>query len=190
MKSTKKLVAIILATVILTAAVCVGTFAWLISTPDSITNTFVVGENVTITLTEDSGSSYNYLPGKQNVAKDPKITVTGADCWIFVKIETSDDFDTYVDAKVAANWTKLTNTGDGAGVAGVYGYNAVCNKTTATYGILLDNQVDYKNVDSLPASNPTMTLTGYAIQTMDGVDSAAAAWAALDAQLNSNFPTV
>lgn len=96
----KKSKAILLAlcAVLLVAASVMGTLAYLTST-DSVTNTFTVG-NVKITLDEtdvdnstpgaerDKANSYKLLPGHE-YEKDPVIHVTAgsSDCYLFVKVD-------------------------------------------------------------------------------------------------------
>lgn len=57
-----------------------GSLAWLVSKPDSVTNTFTTSD-VDITLTEPAGENaevkyhFQMVPGK-TITKDPKVTVT------------------------------------------------------------------------------------------------------------------
>ena len=67
---------------------CVGTtYAVLISKSRQLDNTFVYGD-ITLTLTESTGSTYTLIPGSV-IIKDPRVTVGkgSEDCWLFVKLE-------------------------------------------------------------------------------------------------------
>lgn len=106
MKKTSKALLLMLCAVLLVAASVLGTMAYLTS-QDSVTNTFTVG-NVKITLDEqdvddddnktdnvtvnnvvrDKANAYHLLPGHTYV-KDPTIHVDSKseDCYLFVKVE-------------------------------------------------------------------------------------------------------
>ena len=89
----------ILMTVCLLALVMVvsvgATIAWLTDTTDPVTNTFTVG-NIDITLAETK-TDFKMVPGN-TIDKDPKVTVVGGseDCWLFVKVEESDNLDDFI----------------------------------------------------------------------------------------------
>ena len=88
MKKKKLIVAIkVLAIVI---ALIGGILAYFTHTTNTLTNTFTVGENVTITLTEpnfDPLKAQGLSFGK-TVDKDPTVTNTGSnDAYVFVKVE-------------------------------------------------------------------------------------------------------
>lgn len=98
----KKTILALACAVLLVAASVMGTLAYLTST-DSVTNTFTVGEGVNMTLdeakTSDNGdgkvvesatrvkaNTYKLMPG-HTYTKDPTVHVTGEDCYVFVKVE-------------------------------------------------------------------------------------------------------
>ena len=93
---------IVLVALVLSVTCTIGvTLAWLVSTPDPVTNTFTVG-NIEITLDEakvtaygvkdgDSrvkANAYKLVPG-QTYVKDPTVHVTANNekCYVFVKVE-------------------------------------------------------------------------------------------------------
>lgn len=176
MKKKTFVVALCLALVVAFAAG--GAIAWLTDTTDPVTNTFTVG-NIDISLAETT-TDFKMIPGN-TIAKDPKVTVEAGSeaCWLFVKIEESDNLDTYISYTVATGWTQLT------GVDGVY-YRSVDAVTADTeYAVLKDNKVTVKDTvtkddmdaitkGSTPA--PTLTFTAYAVQAA-GISTAADAWA-------------
>ena len=152
-----------------------GTLAWLTAKTAPVTNTFTVGD-IEIDLTETT-SDYKMVPGNQ-IAKDPKVTVKANSeaCWLFVKVEKSDNFGSFMTFEIADGWTELS-----AG-SGVY-YREVEAKTIdQDFVVLKDSQVkvlDNVTKNMLTASDftqPTLTFTAYAVQK-DNVDSASDAWA-------------
>ena len=159
-----------------------GTIAWLTATTTPVTNTFTVG-NIDIALAETT-SNYKMVPGN-TIAKDPTVTVKANSeaCWLFVKIEESDNLKSYIDYSVAEGWTALT------GVTGVYYREVAATTTDTAFSVLTSDQVTVKNtvtkadMDAIAnntASKPTLTFTAYACQK-DNVNSAADAWAKINA---------
>lgn len=161
----KKSIALVLAAVLLIVATVGGTLAWLTAKTDTVTNTFTTSD-ITVTLEETTGTSYKMVPG-YTLTKDPKATVKAGseDCYLFVKLEKSSNFDTYMTYTMADGWTALT------GVDGVY-YRTV-NASTADqdFAVLKDNAVKVKDdvtkaqMNALTASDyPTLKVTAYACQ--------------------------
>ena len=165
----------ILAVVLLLCCGIGGTLAWLSVKTASVQNTFTVGD-IDITLAETTGTTYKMVPGN-TLTKDPKVTVkSGSEaCWLFVKVEKSTNFDTFMNCTIADGWTALT------GVDGVY-YRQVSATTADTeFAVLKDNQVTVKEdvtkqqLQEVANSLPTMTFTAYAVQ-QDNIAGAAKAW--------------
>ena len=164
-----------------------GTLAWLMAETPPVTNTFTYGD-INITLTEtDTGdgdnnpntNTYSMVPG-QDIAKDPKLTVLAGSesSWLFVKIEESTDpvFDNFLTYEIAEGWTALD------GVDGVYYREVEKSEDAQAFDVLKDNKVTVKadvTKEQLNAltKNPTLTLTGYAVQRDTNVAAADAAWA-------------
>lgn len=165
-----------------------GTFAWLTAKTDAVVNTFTYGD-INIGLAETSGNDYKIVPGV-DITKDPKVTVTAGSeaCWLFVKVEEKD-WPTFkeadgktakIDYKIASGWTELV------GVSGVY-YREVGAVTADTSFdvikgdvITVSENLTKTEVNTVVALHPKLTFTAYAVQK-DGVASAAAAWAKVDA---------
>ena len=173
----KKKLTVSLAVLALVACMTAGaTLAWLTAKTSSVTNTFTYGD-INIELKETTGESYKMVPGN-TIAKDPKVTVKANSeaCWLFVKVEKSDNFDDFMTYGIADGWTKLD------GVDGVY-YREVTSSTTDTvYDVLSGNSVTVKTTvtkekfNSLTSTTmPTLTFTAYACQK-DNVSTAADAW--------------
>ena len=173
----KKKLTVSLAVLALVACMTAGaTLAWLTAKTSSVTNTFTYGD-INIELEETTGESYKMVPGN-TIAKDPKVTVKANSeaCWLFVKVEKSGNFDSFMEYGIASGWTKLD------GVDGVY-YREVASPTDDTvFDVLKDNSVTVKTTvtkeqfNSLTSTTmPTLTFTAYACQK-DNVSTAADAW--------------
>ena len=183
-KTNKRRVATIVSLVLITCIAIGGTIAWLTDTTNSIKNTFTVGK-VDIELTEATPSENDnrelqMVPGS-TVTKDPKITVDASseNCYVYVKIVENNTTD-YLTWTIADGWTAL------AGQNGVYYREYTKSTTGATYSILANDQVTFKNtitnaqMDAAETNPPTLTFTGYAIQKANITD-AADGWPKLNA---------
>lgn len=164
---------LVAAVILLTVAVGV-TLAILVSSPQTVVNTFTVGE-VNITLRETTGTEYKLAPGVV-ISKDPTVTVlaNSEDCWLFVKIEKSANFEQFCEFEVVGTWTALS------GNDGVYYRQYEKSATDTAYDILQNNCVKVKEElteEQLNAitANPTLSFTAYAIQR-ESATTAAEAW--------------
>ena len=170
-----------------------GSLAWLMTSTEPIVNVFTYGD-IRITLTEEKGEVlsdghyFKMTPGKE-IEKDPKLTVLAdsEDCWLFVKIEESSDkaLDDYIEYTLADGWTALVEE------PGVYFRTVDSKSETQEFSVLKDDKVTVKGSVTLEmlqelnsANYPKLTFTGYAVQrdaNIDAIDSAAEAWALIDA---------
>lgn len=168
-----------LITILVTVLVCFGVFgttlAYLMDKTDTITNTFTYG-NVDIELAETTGTTYKMLPGHV-YKKDPTVTVkaNSENCWVFVKVEKSTNFDTFMTCAIADGWTLVD------GETNVYARSVTSATADQPFAVLANNQVTIKNVtqtvlDGAKGNEPTLKVTAYAVQA-DGFTTAAAAWA-------------
>jgi len=185
-KNVNKILVVALAISLLALAVVAGTLAYLIAPQQTLTNTFTVGEGVTITLTETkpTGNTVDFLPGETGIEKDPVITVTGRECWVFVTVKVTEGIEEYIDYTIDDIWTQTVvaeATADGFTTI-TYGTTAA-SAADAVLHILEGDTVDYNDVDAMPAGDLTMTFTAYAIQTSENWDNAADAWAQLQIEL-------
>lgn len=182
-----------------------GTLAWLTDSTGNVQNTFTTS-NIDIELTETFNAKSkddladNDIWKKQMIPgyvldKDPVVTVksNSEKCYLFVKVEKSDNFDSFIACKLAVDdtttWTALTDVKDvyytiveavGASdkkefkllKAGSYtdtmDTTVTTDDVTVTYS---DNQVAVRPsvtkamMDSLTDSTcPTITFTAYASQ--------------------------
>ena len=177
----KKSLALLLAIAIVVVGAVAGTVAWLTDRTDAVENTFTTSD-ITIELTETTGTSYKMIPGC-TIAKDPKVTVkTGSEaCYLFVKLEKSTDFDTFMTYEMAKGWTELQ------GYAGVFYREVAAATADTTFEVLKDNQVTVKGTVTKEQMNgltadtyPTLTVTAYASQLYKNNTekfTAAEAWA-------------
>ena len=194
----KKTIALALVLVMAFGVTMGGTFAYLTSQTEVVTNTFTIG-NVKITLDEvkvdvygapltgnDAGrgtaNTYKLIPGHTYV-KDPTIHVTkgSEEAWLFVKVvdEIVDIQDTKtVAAQMAANGWFAVN-----GVDNVFAYNNKVDAREATEDIdikVFENFKVLSTADVAAYAEKTITVQAYAIQA-DGFADAATAWAAAPA---------
>lgn len=201
----KKTLTILIAVVLVVVCAIGGTLAWLTDKSGPVTNTFVVGD-INIILDEvkvntdgqflkgetvvtnkadadriTSGSnSYKIIPGTTYV-KDPKVTVKAGSeaCWLFVKVERSTNFDSFMSCQIRNDWTKLT---DGVTEEEVYYKELNQNTTVDTdYPILVNDEVTVLNtvtkamLTANDFSNPSIAFTAYAVQK-DNITTVGAAW--------------
>lgn len=190
-RNTLKPMLIAMAVVLLLGCVTGGTLAWLTSTTPAVVNTFTTSD-IDITLTEsnavNNAASFKMIPG-WTITKDPKVTVVkdSEDCWLFVKVEKSTNFGSFMDYEMADGWEQLTDK-DGNNIDNVF-----CRKVTAStadqaFEVLKGNQVTVKsdvtkaNMNALTtATYPTLTVTAYASQLYR---SAGVEFSAYDAWVN------
>ena len=153
MKSKKKMtttaLAVALAVLLLIGG---GTFAYLQSTTDDVTNNFKTNQ-VMVDLSESTGSDYDIIPGTTE-KKNPTVTVNATvDAYVYV--EVTDTTKGLVGYEIADGWLKLD------GYDNVY-YREVTGSTAKqSFPVLKDNQVTYdaalENSDMLTASGKLKT---------------------------------
>ncbi len=193
----KKTLTVLLALVLVIAMSVAGTMAYLTST-DTVTNTFTVG-NVAITLDEldtdeddnkddnvtqpddtvrDQANSYKLIPGNTYV-KDPTIHVdaNSEDCWLFVQVvngisglEAATVTDGY---KTIADQMTANGWTAVSGATNVYAYK---DKVSAGENVVVFNQfkIDGTADVSTVTENTKITIKAYAVQA-DNFSTAAAA---------------
>lgn len=168
-----------------------GTLAWLVDSTAPITNTFTVGD-ISITLTEtdtnadgDSDpntNSYEITPGS-TIAKDPLVTVKNGskDCYVYVRLEESANFGSFLTYTVADGWTPL-----GTAYPGVYYREYSAADGEAAYSVLKGDQVHClptvtkEDLGALtPATYPQLVIYAFAVQrdsTIAAISTAESAW--------------
>ena len=162
----KKGLALVLALTLLVVGVVAGTLAWLTAKSDVVTNTFTTSD-IKVELKETTGPEYKMIPG-YTISKDPTATVLAGseECFLFVKLDKSANFDTYLEYVIADGWTKLE------GVTDTVYYRKVQTADIGTaYSVLKGDQVTVKGevtkamMDGLTTETlPKLTVTAYASQ--------------------------
>lgn len=178
----KKGLALVLALTLLVICVVAGTLAWLTAKSDTVTNTFTTSD-IKVELTE-TNETYKMVPG-YDIHKDPKATVLAGseECFLFVKLEKSQNFDTFLTYEMAEGWTLVS------GETNVYFRKVLTADIGTAYSVLKGDQVTVKGtvtkeqmnaLDAEGAAKPTLTVTAYASQLHKNATTeftAAEAWA-------------
>lgn len=162
----KKSIALLASLVLVVGIAAGGTLAWLIDDTDPVVNTFSTSD-VDIDLNETPNLDLQMVPGKP-IMKDPKVTVKAGSekCYVFVKIDKSDNYGTYMnDYTLAEGWE--TNSD----LPGNVVYRVVDESdSNQEFDVLKDNQVTVKDtvtredMAAAETSQPTLTFTAYAVQ--------------------------
>lgn len=189
MMKKNKILALVLACVICVGIGIGGTLAWLTANSTPVVNTFTTSD-IGVELAEGDNLDLKMIPG-WTITKDPKakVTVGSEDCYLFVKVEKSANFDSFMTCTIADGWQELSLTGVNYKVY----YKVFDSKDTTNtnvkgmeYSVLKDDQVQVLGTvtkDMMTASDftqPTLTFTAYATQLYkDNTTqfSAADAWA-------------
>lgn len=192
--SGKKIVAMLLAVVLLIGVGVGGTLAWLMDTSDEVENTFTTSD-IGVQLTETT-TEYKMVPG-WDITKDPKAWVEpGSEAaYLFVKVERSANFDIFMTYEIADGWTELTSAADTN--YQVYYREVTTNQMgeTNAASILKDNKVTVKDTvtkEMMSADDftlPTLTFTAYASQLYKSNNEkfeATAAWEVLNSASTPN----
>lgn len=193
----KKVLAMLLAVLMIVTATVAGTVAWLQDTTTEVKNTFTEGK-VDITLDEgkvdetgkfeDGGTTrvttndYKMIPGNE-YDKDPTVTVENdsEDCYLFVMFEEGSAKD-YIDYVSTLNTDNGWTQGDGTNIPKKVWYRTVYKSDANKTWKLL--QGDKITIDSTAVTKDTMNAaiaselkwTAYAIQ-LANTGTAAEAWA-------------
>lgn len=159
----KKSFALILALVLVVGCVVGGTVAWLTATSDTVTNAFTTSD-IKVQLKETK-TNFKMIPG-YTIEKDPKATALAGseECWLFVKLEKSTNFDSYLTYEMADGWSLVE------GQTNVYARKVLTANIGTAYSVLKGDQVTVKGdvtktmMETATTSNPTLTITAYASQ--------------------------
>lgn len=168
-KNVSKAIILALTLMLLVGGIIGGTVAWLTAQTKEVKNVFTASDiNITLTETE---REYKMIPG-WTVEKDPVVTVEGGseDCWLFIKVEKSENLDDYIIWDIDPNnWKPLEGTTDvyyckvtdvtadrSIKVLGYY----TTDQSDTTKGEFHPNEVLVKN-----------TVTKEMMDSIDGIDS-------------------
>ncbi len=161
----KKGLALVLALTLVVVGIVSGTLAWLTAKTDSVVNTFTTSD-IKVKLVETK-TDFKMVPG-YTIDKDPIATVeaNSEKCYLFVKLEKSNNLDSYISYEMADGWTELT---EGSGV-----YYRIVDASDAdqSFSVLKDDKVSVKGevtkdmMTTAETNKPTLTFTVYAAQYM------------------------
>ena len=186
----KKILAGVLACILLIGIGVGGTLAWLVDDSETVTNTFTVGD-INISLAETTGTDYKIVPGTSS-PKDPKLTVAvkSEKCYVYACVENNVKLDGVVVATPdisSTDWVAIGTSGNKT----VYRYmgakatNGVVDADSAAVELPVFTSVAYSNTiekgDIEELTNKTIVVQGYAHQsegegmTMAIADAAACA---------------
>ena len=163
MKMNKKLIVATAACAALLIGSISTSLAWLMDTTSAVTNTFTTS-TIGVAITETT-ENYQMVPG-WDIHKDPKVSVTenSQDAYLFVKIDESENFDTFMTYGIAGGWTALD------GEEGVYYREVIGNQITEEYSVLAGDKVTVKEsvtkkmMTATDFTQPTLTFTPYVHQ--------------------------
>lgn len=134
----KKVLAMLLAVLMIVTATVAGTVAWLTTSTQEVENTFTTSDiNITLSETDADGdgdkndNDYQMVPGA-TIEKDPKVTVAeGSEaCWLFVKVTEENNVDTYLAYAIAEGWTPVE------GETGVYYRQVAADAAEREFAVL------------------------------------------------------
>lgn len=161
----KKSLALVLALALMVVGAVAGTLAWLTAESAPVVNTFTTSD-IKVELTE-TPETYKMIPG-YTIHKDPqaKVLAGSEECFLFVKLDKSANFDNFLTYEMANDWTKLE------GVTDTVYYREVLTADIGTaYSVLKNDQVTVKGdvtkdkmKDLTAGTYPKLTITAYASQ--------------------------
>ena len=139
----KKRTLLLLAVALIIVGVVGGTLAWLTDKTEPVVNTFSPSD-INITLTESEDLDLKMIPG-YTMTKDPKVTVKADSeaSYLFVKLDKSANFDTFMTYTMADEWIQLTGV---TGVDNVWYRIVDASDTDQEFTVLLNNEVKLKTL--------------------------------------------
>lgn len=152
-----------------------GTYAWLTDKTSMLDSSFTYGNiKISINETKRDEVSYTMLPGKK-IQKDPIVIVDkkSEDCWLYIQIVKSDNFDDFMTYDLVDGWILLDDN------AGIYYRTVSKSYAKQEFMIIKDNIIKVKSdltkekLDSLQESKnyPTLSVSAYAVQRDDNIDA-------------------
>ena len=184
MKNMKKILVLSLAALLLVAVSVGGTIAYLTATSGPVENTFTPA-GIAIKLDETKQSdgtevdagvtdwTAKMIPGA-TYPKNPKVTLTKADCDVYIFITVEDSTAGAVAYTIdTANWTPVT------GETNVWYRAATTADVNKSWDILTNDQVTIATTlgqtTAMPGENVKIVFNAYAIQ-QTAATTVAAAW--------------
>ena len=171
-KHLKALIMALCAIALVVGSVAV-TLAYLVDTTDTKNDTFTVG-NINIELNGAGDISHKMMPGAR--FDSTSVTVSGGSekCYLFIKMDKSDNFGTYLAYTMPDDWVKLNDD------VNVYYRVVETNADNQTFDVItnFNARTDCTKAlyDSIaPENKPYIKLTAYAVQ-FDNIADVNAAW--------------
>lgn len=181
-----KIIILVILGVIVLGTITAGTYAWLSGKTKLLNSSFTYGDiKISINDSNDS-NNYEIMPGTI-ITKDTSVSVKAKseDCWLYVKIDKSTNFDEFMTYEVADGWISLEDNDN------VYYREVSKMASDQKYNVIKNNVINVKSeltrqmIDSISENYPTLTVTAYAVQrdnNIDALNNALDAWQLLDGQ--------
>lgn len=166
-----KPLALVLALVLVVGCAVGGTVAWLKAETEPVVNTFSTSD-IGVELKESENLNLKMIPG-WTITKDPEAMVTtgSEDCYLFVKVGKSANFDSFMTYQIAESWKALENVDDVYYMVFDSKDDENTNRKGEAYSILDGDKVTVKEEVTKEEMNaltsetyPTLTFTAYAVQ--------------------------
>lgn len=171
------------------------TYAWFSSKTQTINSLFTYGD-IKISIIDDDIKenepkiNYNIMPGSK-IEKSTRVKVSkgSEDCWLFVEINKSDNFDIFMTYEIDEEWKLLDDTSN------IYYKEVSKQNNDQEFSIIKDNvvsvrtEIDNKTLSLLSDEEeyPSLTVSAYAVQRdkkIDAIDTASKAWLLINNQSN------
>ena len=177
--SKTSVIILVVAVLIAICTITNGTYAWLSGKTKILNSSFTYGD-IKISINDDDSNDYEIMPGTK-ITKNTNIKVAAKseDCWLYIKIDKSDNFDEFMTYELIDGWTVLE------GENNVY-YREVSKLSTDQYfniiknnEIMVNPELTKQMIDSIQNNYPTFKVTAYAVQRdskIDALDSETKAW--------------
>lgn len=184
MKNIWKEAVLLCSLILLFQISAVGVFAWLNDIAGPVENIFTSSKvNIDIEETDTNDgddnrftNTYEIRP-EEDITKDPKVSVPAgsADCWVFIKVEKSNNFDKYMHYEMDTGWKSL-----GEKYPGIYFMEVYTSEEEQTFSVIAGDNVKVQESVTKEMLNyfdeePTLKITAYAIQQAS-LSTAETAW--------------
>lgn len=186
MSKTKTLI-LGMASFLVLSTIIGGTYAWLTGKTMSLNSTFTYG-NIKITINDgnennnQTTNNYEIMPGNE-IEKNTNIKVIAKseDCWLFIKIDKTDNFDDFMNYEVDDGWITLDEEKN------VYYREVSKSNDDQIFDVIKNKVIKVKPeitremLSTLRENKnyPTFSVTAYAVQRnskMDALSTASKAW--------------
>lgn len=188
-----KFIILLILVIVVLFPVISETVAWLTKETNLLINKFTYG-NIKISISEgnindddSNNDTKNYMitPGG-SIVKDTLVVVNenSEDCWLFIKIKETDNFDDYMIYSLEDGWKELENNTD------IYYREVNKSDKNQTFNIIKDNVINVKSeltkesFDLLTEDTyPSISISAYAVQrnsAIDAINTAEKAWLLVD----------